>query len=306
MKWSLSAVLAIIIFASFLTGCYDTNEGTMCEHNWEQIQKINEYTAVDKCSICGVTRIYTDTNNDIDSGIEAGVRLIRYNFDGYGIGQKEVFNCDLGYAIIDCLYKLEETGEIIPKISDDEVNEFARELPTEKGTVWLECGTVGMFRLNPQMTEICKVETHLGEGRVLQMTDTLNELLRQAWYYHPYDYWSGAYENGTVTLQQIYKNFSVVEQVAIENIRIENVHHSVNNRITLRILAKNTQTVNIILESYQSDDNLGGFGSKEVTLVGGEETIVEFTFGGFYNYTYWLSIIIDNTKIQLKIDPRNS
>ena len=142
---------------------------------------------------------YTDPDNDCESGYDAGFKMIQYNWDGYGVLKKEVYNCDLGYAIIDCLSELQGTGYIIPGISDDVVNEFSEELPIARGTVWIECGRVGLFRLNPEMTEICKVQTHLGEGQELQMTDTLKELLVNAWYYHPYDYWSGSYENGTVT-----------------------------------------------------------------------------------------------------------
>ena len=209
----------------------------------------------------------------------------------------------MGYAIIDCLSALQETGDVIPQISEDTVDEFSLELPVAKGTVWIECGSVGLFRLNPEITEICKVQTHLGEGRVLQMSDTLKELLYQAYYYHPYDYWSGSYENGTVALQQIYKNDSAVEWVAIENIRIENEFHSENNQITLRILAADTQTVNVCLDSYQSDDNRGSSYSKEIALVRGEEATVELAFYGFYSCGYWVSITIDNTKINLTVDP---
>ncbi len=306
MKRFLSAMLAIIICVSFLASCDNSKENKMCKHNWERTENLNEYTAVDKCSICGVTRKYIDSDNIPHSGTEAGFKMLRYNWDGYGIGRKEINTCDLGYAIIDCLSKLQETGDVIPKISEDVVNEFAVELPVTRGTVWIECGSVGLFRLNPEMTEICKVQTHLGEGKVLQMTDTLKELLRQAWYYHPYDYWSGAYENGTVSLQQIYKTDSAVEWVEIESIHIENKIDSQNNKITLRIIANESKTVNARLESYQSDDNLGSNDVKEIELAKGNETTVEFTFYGFYNYSYWVSITIDNTRIILTINPKDS
>ena len=306
MRRFLSAMLAIIICVSFLTSCDNANGNKMCEHKWERTENFNEHTAVDKCSICGVTRMYTDPDSISPSGTEVGFKMLRYNWDGYGIGQKEIYNCDLGYAIINCLSKLQETGDVIPKISEDEVNEFAGELPITRGTVWIECGSVGLFRLNPEMTEICKVQTHLGEGKALQMTDTLKELLVQAWYYHPYDYWSGAYENGTVSLQQKYKTDSAVEWVEIESIYIENKIDSQNNKITLRIRANESKTVKARLESYQSDDNRGSEDVKEIELANGDETTVEFTFYGFYNYSYWVSITIDNTRITLTINPKGS
>lgn len=320
MKKFLLCILAIIICISLLFGCNnvlsdnnvsqsinDTSDTIIkCKHNWERVENLNEYTAVDKCLICGVTRMYTDPDIEFESVGESGIEMLRYSWDGYGVSQKEIDTCDLGYAIIDCLSGLLETGDVIPKISDEAVNKHTGELPVARGTVWIECGSIGLFRLNPEMTEICKVQTHLGEGKVLQMTDTLKELLRQAWYYHPYDYWSGAYENGTVTLQQVYKNSnSAVEWVAIDNIHIENVHHSKNNQIVLRIQGAKNQAATARLESYQSSDNLGSFESKNIRLDSDEETTVKFTFSGFYNYTYWVSITIDNTKIKLAINPKD-
>ncbi len=240
-----------------------------------------------------------------ESGYEAGFEMLRYSWDGYGISQKGIYTCDLGYAIIDCLSNLQETGEIVPKISDDAVNEFSGELPVQRGTLWIECGSVGLFRLNPEWTEICKVQTHLGEGISLQMTDTLKKLLVQAWNYYPFDCWYGTYENGTVSLEQRYKSNSAVEYVEIESIHIENIHHSENNRIVLNIRAKEDKTVTAYLESYQSSDNLGSFDSKEIDLRKGDEVTVEFVFFGFYDYTYFVSIKIDNTRIELTVDPQS-
>ena len=274
-----------------------------CKHDWKRAENINEYTAADKCAICGVTRKYIDSDSIPNSDNEEGFKMIRYHWDGFGVGQKEIYNCALGYAVVDCLSKLEKTGDIIPKISEDVVDEWIGELPVERGTVWIECGSVGLFRLNPEMTEICQVQTHFGEGKVLQMTDTLKELLRQAQYYHPYDYWSGTYENGVMSLQQVYKSDSAVEWVEIESIHIENKTHSRNNKITLCVRANESKTVKVSLDSYQSDDNRGSFEVKEIELLNGEEATVEFTFFGFYKYSYWVSIMVDNTKINLTINP---
>lgn len=303
-KW-ICAMLVIIICVSFFTGCDNAKGNKMCKHNWKRTENSNEYTAVDKCSICGVTRMYIDSDSVPHSSNETGFKMLRYTY-GYGVRQKEIGNCDLGYAIIDCLSKLQKTGDVIPQISEDEINEFASELPIARGTVWIECGSIGLYRLNPQMTEICKLQTHLGEGEVLQMTDTLKELLYLAWYYHPYDYWSGTYENGTITLQQAYKADSVVELVEIESIHIENKMYPENNKITLCIRANENETVKARFASYQSDDNRGSEYIKEIALIKGKETTVEFTFYGFYNCPYGVSIQIDNTQINLNINPKDS
>ncbi len=305
MKKVLAFVFALT-FVLTLAGCKTDTTQTNCTHNWERIENLNEYTAVEKCSICNVTRMYTDPDAIPHFGTEAGFKMLRYNWDGYGIDQKEIYPCDLGYAIMDCLSKLQETGEIIPQISDDAVDELAGELPITRGTVWIECKSVGLFRLNPEMTEICEVQTHLGEGKALQMSDTLKELLRQAWHYHPNDCWYGTYENDTVTLQQVYKTDSAIEWVAVDRIHIENKHHSDNNKITLRIRANESKIVNIRLESYQSDDNLGSQDSKEIELIKDGETKVDLTFYGFYNCSYRVSIMVDNTRITLTIKSKSA
>ncbi len=240
------------------------------------------------------------------SGTEVGFKMLRYNWDGYGVGTKEIYTCELSYAILDQLSALRETGETIPEISDEIVDEYAGELPVTPGTVWIECGTVGLFRLNREMTEICKVQTHLGAGKALQMTEELQDLLNQAWFYYPYDCWSGSCENGEITLQQIAKAESAVASVTIDRISVENKPHSENNQITLRILADESKKVVADLRSYQSDDNLAAGDSKEIKLVKGKETTVTFTFGGFYNHPYSITVMIDNTRITLTIDPKSA
>ena len=274
-----------------------------CKHNWVRTDNLNEYTAADKCLNCGNVRMYTDPDKEFNTENEAGLNMLRYSWDGYGVGKKKIYDCGLGYAIIECLSGLQETGDFIPEISEEEINAFTVELPVTKGTVWLECGSVGLFRLDPQMTEICKVQTHLGEGKVLQMTDTLKQLLELAWYYYPSDYWSGTYENGNVTLQQEYKNKSVVEWVRIENICIDSESHSKNNQISLRIMPASTQTVEVELTSYQSDDNLYDLYRKEIDLIDGEETVLDLEFYGNHRVKYSVVIKIDNTRINLLIKP---
>ena len=266
MRRLIIAVLLIIICASLLFGCNYTKESTDGESYF---------------------------------------KMLRYNWDGYGVSKKEIDPCDLRDAVIDQLSALQETGNDIPKISNEKVYELSGELPTERGTVWLDCGKLGLFRLNPEMTEICRVKTHLGKGKELQMTDELKELLYQAWYYHPNDCWSGSYENGEVTLNRVYEAESIVENVKIESVHIENVHNSKNDKITLVITSKENKVSKVSFQSYQSSDSLGSRGTKEIELIEGGDTSVELIFDGFYS-PYFLSITIDNTKIDLTIDPRES
>ena len=101
----LKKILLLILMAVLVISSASCSKSDIkgCEHNWERVDNFNEYTAMDKCTKCGNTRKYTDPDNIPHSGYEAGFKMLRYNWDGYGITTKEVFTCDLGYAIIDCL-----------------------------------------------------------------------------------------------------------------------------------------------------------------------------------------------------------
>lgn len=303
MKRLPCVLLALILFVALFTGCDNAKVNKMCVHNWTQTAT-SEYVVMDRCSICSATRTYLDPQRiPTCSGDEAGFIMFRHNWQGEGITNKEISACDLSAAVMDCLSKLQETGEVIPEISvnEEDIINSAYTLPVQRGTVWLDCGNVGLFRLNPEMTEICKVQTYLGAGKVLEMTETMTQLLQQAWYYHPYDYWSGTYENGTVSLTQVYKSDSAVEWVEIESIHIEDTA-SQNNNLKLRIRANESKRVKVSLESNQSDDNRGSYDKKEIELIQGGETTVEFTFFGFNNCSYVVDIHLDNTHIQLIIN----
>ena len=269
-----------------------------CEHNWERVENLDEYTAMDKCSVCGDTRSY------VDPSTENSFVMLRYNWDGWGLSVKTIAPSNLGYAIIESLAKLEETGEFIPKISDDTIIDYAEVnyLPIKNGTVWIDCGKAGLFRLDPSMSEICRVETHLGEGVALEMTDTLKELLRQAWYYAPYDYWNGTYNNGEVTLNRVYNGDSAIEWVEIESIHIENAYHTESNKIVFKLKSSENKMVRYHFESYHSSDNLASSKSDYIELIKNEEITLEISFAGFVDTRYWISLVIDNTSINLTIE----
>ena len=140
---------------------------------------------------------------------------------------------------------------------------------------------------------------------MLQMTDAVKMMLEQAWYYHPYDYWSGTYENGAVTLSQVHPADSVIDRVEIKDIHIESgvSGRTENNKLTLVVLANESKSAYANLDSYASHDNLGSWENKPIELVKDGETTVELEFVGFV-FPYWVEIRIGNTKIVLRIDPR--
>jgi len=221
------------------------------------------------------------------------------------VGQKTVADCDLAYTILDSLRSLQETGETAPRLGDDIVVDCYTHdlLPVDNGTMWLECGSIGLFRYSGG-NDICKVQTHLGEGKKLVMTDSLKTLLHNAWYYYPYDCWTGTYKEDTLSLDHVSPSDSVVDSVRIESITPGKPGNwEEGSSISFYLLAnEDREDVSISLECQQSNDNIGLGDYKTIQLKKGQETRVELSFSGF-NYGFEISIYIDQTRVTIWIYP---
>ena len=236
------------------------------------------------------------------SGYEVEIKLLQYTWDGWGISQKTVGACDVVYNIIDALKAMKETGETVPKISDEVFEIFGGPYAAERGTMWIESGNK-IYRLTPDLSQICLVETHFGEGKVLEITDAFKTNVNNAWHYVPYDYYKGTYNKGdyTVDLESVFKSGSTV-QLSIKKIQIESGYDP-NNTITVELISSVDQELNIKLHCQQSDDNLAAGDYKTLQLKKGEPTTVDLTFGGWPNSTYWVYIEADLTKAEITINP---
>ena len=236
------------------------------------------------------------------SGYEVEVELFQYTWDGWGISTKTVGACDVAYNIIDALKAMKETGETVPKISDEVFEIGGGQYAAERGTMWIESGNK-IYRLTPDLSQICLVETHFGEGKVLEITDAFKTNVNDAWHYAPYDYYKGTYNKGdyTVDLESVFKSGSTV-QLSIKKIQIESGYDP-NNTITVELISSVDQEVNIKLHCQQSDDNLAAGDYRTVQLKKGEPTTVDLTFGGWPNFTYWVYIEADYTKAEITINP---
>ena len=243
------------------------------------------------------------SNDDLThSGYEVEIKLFQYTWDGWGISTKTVGACDVAYNIIDALKAMKETGETVPKISDEVFEIGGGQYAAERGTMWIESGNK-IYRLTPDLSQICLVETHFGEGKVLEITDAFKTNVNNAWHYAPYDYYKGTYNKGdyTVDLENVFKSGSTV-QLSIKKIQIESGYDP-NNTITVELISSVDQEVNIKLHCQQSDDNLAVGDYRTVQLKKGEPTTVDLTFGGWPNFTYWVYIEADFTKAEITINP---
>ncbi len=264
----------------------------------EESSESEEYSQVDENS---------QKDDDLThSGYAVEVKFLQYTWDGWGITGKTVGACDIAYNIIDALKDMKETGETEAKISDDVLSDDAigqgGDYPVPRGTMWLECeGKI--YRLSPDMTKISRVETHFGEGKVLEITEELKSDISNAWHYAPYDYYKATYKQGGegISLNRVFSAYSAVE-IAIKDIYIENSDDS-NNKIILSIISNEDKELVIRLYSQQSDDNLATGEAKELWLEDGVSQDVELSFGGWKDTRYWVYIEADNTKIEITIEP---
>jgi hypothetical protein len=155
------------------------------------------------------------------------------------------------------------------------------------------------------MTEISIVERHLGEGKKLDSDHDivrLGKLLHQAWYYHPYDYYSGSFNNSTgeISLDRMYEAESNVE-IKVKSFDVKKEHNSVNT-VTVEVIAKEDAEVHLKLDSRASDDNIGAGDFKELSMKKGEKKTVKLSFFGWKN-SYWIYIKADSTMVSLQINP---
>ncbi len=241
---------------------------------------------------------------ETDRGYSEEINLIRYDWSGYGVSYKTIEACSLSSDIIEIIASMSKTDEKSEKIADGSLDDYGNAPPVERGTSWVEIGSK-IYRLDPEMTEISIVERHLGEGKKLESDSDiarLGDLLHDAWYYHPYDYYSGSYDNSTgkISLDHMYEAESDVE-INVKSLSVEKEFNSVNS-IKLELISDIDQIVEMRLESAQSDDNLAAGDYKEISLTKNKPEAVELSFGG-WEYSYWITVTVDNTRINLRIEP---
>ncbi len=236
------------------------------------------------------------------SGYHTTVRILEYTWDGWGISEKVISACDAAYWLIDALEGMQETGEHAEKISDAPFDVDHEDFSVARGTMWLEVGST-VWRLDPDWTQLCRVERHLGEGVVLHMSEEFKRNLRDAWYYYPYDSYTGTYRigSGELTLEHVYEAYTSVS-VQIKEIVIQNEHHPINT-VTLELLSRMDQRVAVDLRCQRSEDDLADGAYEEVELHGGAPLTVTLDFGGWKDSRFWVYVFVDNTRIELTVEP---
>ena len=276
---------------------YCINSGMLIDYISNRSRKL---TAEEKAFVESLISMLEEPTH---SGYEVEVELFQYTWDGWGISQKTVGACDVAYNIIDALKATKETGETVPKISDEVFEIGGGHYSAERGTMWIESGNK-IYRLTPDLSQICLVETHFGEGKVLEITEEFKTNVNNAWHYAPYDYYKGTYNKGdsTVVLNSVFESGSSID-ISIKEIKVDSSSYDPFNTILIELISSVDQEVAVKLHCQHSDDNLARGDAKTVELKKGVPTTVELGFGGWPNFTYWVYIEADFTKAEITINP---
>lgn len=233
------------------------------------------------------------------------VKLVRYDWSGYGVSYKTIESCQLADEIVEIISAMDETMKVSMMKALGDLEDYGNNPPVDRGTSWVEIGSE-LYRLDPEMTEISIVKRHLGAGKMLDSDssiDRLGDLLYDAWYYHPYDYYSGTYDNstGTISLERMYEAESGVE-ISVKDFDVKNESGAVNT-VTVEVTAKKDIDLRLILSSQQSDDNIGLGDRKEFSMKKGKKKTVTLSFSGWDSHSYWIDIKADNTVVSITINP---
>lgn len=232
----------------------------------------------------------------------ADLTMYRYAPDGYGISEKTLTDSETAYEISAALKALKKTGKTEKKISGISFEESIKthEIPVERRTMWLE-SEGKIYRIDPDMKQICRVEKHYGKGEVLEMTDELRTAVNNAWYYAPYRWYRGEHTKGdpTVELKKVFDGKSSVD-VSVKDISLS-PEYGGENTVTLVLTSTLTQNLNVRLNCQQSIDNLGAGDDEYVSLIKDtpQEVTLSFSDGG-WSY-YWITVIASDTRAEITI-----
>ncbi len=249
--------------------------------------------------------IYTNENagNKIYN-TEGTDTVILYLYHQYGyemyIDSKKITG-EAATVIKELIGKLDETTDVEEKISDEEVDldyKHGVSIPADSGTMWVKTEE-SLYRIASDDSRIARVNTPLGEGVILNLTDVCKSEINNAWAYWPWNSWYGVYEDDVLTMKHRYVADTNVS-VKVKNIKVSGK----NNSIKLELLSDTTQTVEVDWETSNGGDWYGSMDSKSISLKEGKKQVIELDFaqvGDTNKYGYYLTIRVENTYINIDI-----
>ena len=240
-----------------------------------------------------------------DTKKETVMYIYQYDWDFSGVSYKTIRACEEASALIEALNSAKKTGEIAEKIADEVCDSFrdhiySISLPVETGTKWIEADGK-LYRISRDYKQLCIVNSYLGAGEVLELTEELSDMIKDMKSYWPNNVYYGEYDksNNEITLKHSYSANSSVD-IKITEIDVKFKYHYTKNKITLELISDIYQITEVDVWSYKSEDNHLDGARRNVPLRAGTN-VEEFSFGSDFVDYFWLSIISGNTRIELKI-----
>ncbi len=228
------------------------------------------------------------------------IRIYGQYCDGPIFHYKSVQDCKEAYALIELLNNAKKTGESVPKISDDVIDESViREYPVEFGTTWVEIAD-RIYRISHDDSQIWLVKSHFGEGEEIEMTNELKKAVHAVWGYNPNYVYNGMYIAGdeTVELEVTNEGNSPI-RMKVKSIYIQE-SYPCENKITLELTSSEDIDTVVTLQAKQSEGNIGGSDNESLSLKKDVPETVELEFVGF-PYSYRVYINADRTSAVINI-----
>ena len=210
---------------------------------------------------------------------------------------------DIAERIANGLEVAKMTSEKVDRIADGspELNDlYSNEYDVPFYTFWIEVGS-RVYRSTSNFDTLALVDGLYGEGYCIELDDELKKDIKDAWYYHPLDYYFGEYFNSTDRLQIEHK-YEAYSSVQLDVISIDADEIGYENSIVLEIVSDRDQSAGISLECTQGGCVVAGGDSEVITLKAGVPQRVTLDFGAF-DSRYYIYISIDNTYYQIMIHP---
>ena len=212
---------------------------------------------------------------------------------------------DIAKRIARGLENARVTGEKVDRMVDgspglDDLYREEYDIPFN--TFWIEIGS-RVYRSTSYFDTLALVEGFYGEGYYIELNDELKNDIKDAWYYHPRDYYFGEFFNSTDKLQIEHKYEATSSvQVKVISIDADEIGDYAKNSIVLEITSDRDQSVGISLECSQGGDVFTKGDTEVINAKAGVTQRVTLDFGAFES-RYYIYISIDNTYYQIMIHP---
>ena len=303
MKKTIMLLLAAALFSVFAASCASGNtSGEIAQTAGATTDATTIVTNV----------IYKDNVPDnkpsTNTKGEPAVNIMMYSWDRRGL-DFTVIKGSAAEEIEEIFERAQKTGKTEEKYSDfdGEITPYnyyliLPETEITPGTVWIEAGGKlyrKVYNSKDEKTTFCLVESDLGTGEVVSISEDDLRIYNNIKNYWPNDYYGGTYKDGTLTLEHLY---GAESRVKLNVLRLEADWKSNKCKMTFEITSDTGGEFLVRGEGKVSYDVLLMGDEVQVNLQPGETRIAELTFALNERGDSWPTVKADNTKLYIHVD----